>query len=182
MANRGLPRSTAALTTRVTAAEAAAAAEATASVDVTGNQTVAGKKSWSDVAQFAGMTYHRAKILRKMATPAAKTVTAAITAAELVAGVITTTGATGPSLHQLPTGTLLTAEFPDIVADDSFDFFVINTGTGAATDATLTVNTDVTIVGNPTIGSLTDGTVLEGSAMFRARYTGGVTWVVYRLA
>lgn len=178
MANRGLPRSTAALTARVAATEVVDAA----TVRLTGDQTVAGKKSFSGVTQFAALTYHRGRIARKMAAPTAKTVTAAITAAELAAGHITTTGATGPSVHQLPTGTLLLAEFPDFVADDSFDFFVINTGTGAATDATLTVNTDVTIVGNPTIGSLTDTTIISGSGYFRARYTGGVTWVIYRLA
>jgi hypothetical protein len=49
-------------------------------------------------------------------------------------------------------------------------------------DATLTVNTDVTIVGNPTVGALTDATIISGSGTFRARYTGGVTFIVYRLA
>jgi hypothetical protein len=44
------------------------------------------------------------------------------------------------------------------------------------------VNTDVTIVGNATIGSLTDATIISGSGRFRARYTGGVTWIVYRLS
>lgn len=120
---------------------------------------------------------------QKQATPTAKTVTAAITALELASTrIITTTGATGPSVHQLPTGTLLLAQFPDFVANDSFDFVVINTGTGASTDATITVNTDVTIVGNPTVGSLTDATIISGSGIFRARYTTGVTWIVYRLA
>lgn len=114
--------------------------------------------------------------------PTAKTVTAAISAAELATGIITTTGVTAPSIHQLPTGTLLLAEFPDFAANDSFDFSVINTGVGASDDATLTVNTDVTIVGNPTIGALTDATIIAGSGRFRARYTGGVTWIVYRLA
>lgn len=118
----------------------------------------------------------------KQVAPTAKTVTAAITAAELVTGIITTTGATAPSIHQLPTGTLLLAEVPNFIAGDSFDFSVINTGTGASDDATITVNTDVTIVGNPTAGALTDATIISGSARFRARYTGGVTWIVYRLA
>lgn len=114
--------------------------------------------------------------------PTAKTVTAAITAAELVTGIITTTGATGPSVHQLPTGTLLLAACPGFAPNDSFDFSIINTGTGANDDATITVNTDVTIVGNPTAGSLTDATIISGSARFRARYTTGVTWIVYRIA
>lgn len=114
--------------------------------------------------------------------PTAKTVTAAITAAELATGIITTTGVTAPSQHQLPTGTLLAAQFPGIAAGDSFDFSVINTGTGASDDATITVNTDVTIVGNPTVGALTDGTIVSGSGRFRARFTGANVWIVYRLA
>lgn len=122
------------------------------------------------------------KTMFAQGAPAAKTVTAAITAAELAGGLITTTGATGPSEHQLPTGTLLLAQFPGAAAGMAFDFSVINTGTGASDDATITVNTDVTIVGNPTVGSLTDGTIVSGSGRFRARYTGGVTWIVYRIA
>ncbi len=130
-----------------------------------------------------GSVYTRGQnLLQKQAVPTAKTVTAAISAAELVTGIITTTGVTGPSIHQLPTGTLLKAEFPDIADGDSFDFSVINTGTGAADDATLTVNTDVTIEGNPTIGALTDATIISGSGRFRAKFVTGVTWIVYRLA
>ena len=41
---------------------------------------------------------------------------------------------------------------------------------------------NVTIVGNPTVGALVDATQDVGSGTFRARYTGGVTWIVYRLA
>lgn len=130
-----------------------------------------------------GSTYQRGYMdLKFQAAPTAKTVTAAITAAELVTGIITTTGATAPSEHQLPTGTLLKAQFPDIADGDSFDFSLINTGTGASDDATLTVNTDVTIVGNPTVGALTDGTIVSGSGRFRAKFVTGVTWIVYRLA
>jgi hypothetical protein len=129
-----------------------------------------------------GAVYSRGVPLYKQAAPAAKTVTAAITAAELVAGLITTTGATGPSLHQLPTGTLIDAELPGVATGDSFFFTIINTGTGASDDATITVNTDVTIVGNPTIGSLTDATIISGSGRFLARRSAANTYVVYRVA
>lgn len=144
---------------------------------------VSGTASVGGVATMSGIVYQRgAQVVAKQVAPTAKTVTSAITAAELVTGIITTTGATAPSVHQLPTGTLLLAEFPNFAAGDSFDFSVINTGTGASDDATITVNTDVTIVGNATIGSLTDATIISGSGRFRARYTGGVTWIVYRLS
>ena len=115
-------------------------------------------------------------------TPVAKTVTGAITAAELIVGLITTTGATAPSVHQLPTGTLLAAAIPGIEIGQSFDFTIINTGTGASDDATITVNTDVTIIGSPTVGAITDATIISGSGRFRARYTAANTFVVYRLA
>jgi hypothetical protein len=129
-----------------------------------------------------GTFFNAGKQTKAQAAPAAKTVTAAITAAELVAGLITTTGATAPSEHQLPTGTEIDTAFPDIATGDSFDFTIINTGTGASDDATITVNTDVTIVGNPTVGALTDATILSGSGTFRARRTGANTYVVYRIA
>lgn len=118
--------------------------------------------------------------------PTAKTSTSAITAAELVTKIITTTGVTAPSIHQLPTGTLLLAAVvaidPAFAPGDAFDFTIINTGTGGSDDATITVNTDVTIVGSPTIGAITDATIIVGAGRFRARYTTGVTWIVYRLA
>lgn len=144
-------------------------------------------KSWlwdtsADKAFNTGALAVRGVLTGLQGAPTAKTVTAAISAAELLAGIITTTGVTAPSIHQLPTGTLLAAQFPGIAVGDCFDFSVINTGTGASDDATLTVNTDVTIVGNPTIGALTDATIIAGSGRFRARYTATNTWVVYRLA
>lgn len=130
----------------------------------------------------AGNGHLRGVLLKAQGAPTAKTVTNAISAAQLLTGIITTTGATAPSEHQLPTGALLAAAIPGIAVGDSFDFTVINTGTGASDDATLTVNTGVTIVGNPTVGSLTDGTIISGSGLFRARYSAADTFIVYRLA
>ena len=120
--------------------------------------------------------------LNRQAAPTAKTVTATLSAANILGGLVTTTGATGPSIHQLPTGTAIDLVIPSAVANDSFDFSLINTGTGAGTDATITVNTGVTIVGNPTAGSLVDATVDTGSARFRVRKTATATYVVYRIA
>lgn len=135
-----------------------------------------------DVRMPATGVFAAGVLTKVQGAPAAKTVTAGITAAELVAGLITTTGVTGPSVHQLPTGTEIDAAIPGVATGDSFDFTLINTGTGAAEDATITVNTDVTIVGNPTVGALTDATIISGSGTFRARRTAANTYVVYRLA
>jgi hypothetical protein len=116
------------------------------------------------------------------AAPAAKTITAVLTAAEIIAGLITTTGATGPSVHQLPLGADIATALPDMVAGDSFDFTIINTGTGASDDATITVNTGATIIGNPTVGALTDATIISGSGTFRCRCASAGVFVVYRIA
>lgn len=140
---------------------------------------LASANAWTDRQFFRGAG---PAFLQTQGAPTAKTVTAAISAAELLTGIITTTGATAPSEHQLPTGTLLSAAIAGVAVGDSFDFSVINTGTGAGDDATITVNTDVTIVGNPTIGALTDATIISGSGRFRARNTAANTWVVYRLS
>lgn len=129
-----------------------------------------------------GTWFNAGKETKAQAAPAAKTVTAGISAAELVAGLITTTGVSAPSSHQLPTGTEIDAAFPGIATGDSFDFTIINTGVGAADDATITVNTNVTIVGNPTIGALTDATIISGSGTFRARRSAANAYVVYRIA
>ena len=78
--------------------------------------------------------------------------------------------------------TLLAAQFPGIAVGDCWDWSMINTGTGASDDATITVNTDHTIIGNPTVGALTDATIISGSARFRTRYTAANTFVTYRMA
>lgn len=132
--------------------------------------------------EAGSVTRNRGTILRGQAAPTALTVTAGLTAAAILAGLITTTGVTGPSVHQLPTGAEIAAAAPDMEVGDSFDFTIINTGVGAATDATITVNTDVTIVGNPTVGSLTDATIISGSGTFRCKMTAAATYVVYRMS
>ncbi len=121
-------------------------------------------------------------LTRPQGAPVALTVTAGITAAALVGGLITTTGASAPSIHQLPTGTEIDTALPGIATGQSVDFSLINTGTGASDDATITVNTDVTIIGSPTVGALTDATIVSGSGRFRARRTGTHVYVVYRIA
>lgn len=127
-----------------------------------------------------GAVIVRGTLGRKQDAPAAKTVTAGITAAELVAGLITSTGASAPSNHQLPTGAQLDALL-QFAVNDSFDFRLINTGTGASDDAVLTTNTGLTLVGNMTVGAVVDATVNDGVGVFRARRTGANAYTVYRV-
>ena len=73
----------------------------------------------------------------------------------------------------------LLAGLPTSVAGDAFDFSVINLG-GASEVASITVNTDVTIVGNAAIPVPATG--VQSSGLFRARKTADHVFVVYRIA
>jgi len=116
-------------------------------------------------------------------TPTAKTVSATLTAAELLTRIITVNQAAGAaSALQLPTGSALDTALPEFVADDAFDFSIINTSTVDAEDASITVNTGVTIVGNADIPAYSAAGSLNSSGRFRLRKTGTATWVAYRLA
>lgn len=120
-------------------------------------------------------------LVRAQGAPAAKTVSATLTAAELLSGIITVTqGAGAPSAQQVPTGTAIQDALPaDFAIGDSFDVSVINLG-GASEVASLTVNTDVTIVGNAAIPVPASG--VQSSGMFRFRKTADHVFVAYRIA
>lgn len=117
--------------------------------------------------------------IRAQGAPAAKTVSATLTAAELLAGIITVTNATA-SAQQAPTGTAIQAGLPpDFAIGDSFDVSVINLGSSTGI-ATLTVNTDVTIVGNPDVPIAATG--VQSSGVFRFRKAADHVFVAYRIA
>lgn len=129
-----------------------------------------------------GVILARGILARKQGAPTAKTVSATLTAAEIAAKIITVNqGAAGTSALQLPQGSALDTAFPDMANDDSFDFSVINTSTVDAEDATVTVNTNVTIVGSPDIPAYSAAGSLNSSALFRLRKTAATTWVCYRI-
>ena len=94
-----------------------------------------------------------------------------------------TTAAGAGVAYQMPTGTDLQNALPADAAtnDDAFDFFIINASTNALDIITLTVNTDVTIIGQATVQSNSAATT-SPSSMWRARRTGTHVFVVYRLA
>ena len=95
----------------------------------------------------------------------------AATAANVLTGIITATPTASRDI-QLPTGTNLDLA-TEWAIGDSFDFSVI---TLAAFALTLTVNTDVTIV-----GSAATAATAGASARFRCRKTAANTFVVYRI-
>jgi hypothetical protein len=112
--------------------------------------------------------------------PSAKTVSSTMTAAQVLAGLITVTqGAGANSAQQMPTGQALQDALPSSFGiGDAFDFSIINLG-GASETATLTVNTDVTIVGRAVVDVA--ATTASGSGRFRVRKTADHVFVVYRI-
>jgi hypothetical protein len=100
-----------------------------------------------------------------------ETAAATLTIAELLVGIIRYTGAA--ATLTLPTGTNIETGTPSsFPVDMSFDFSVINTGTGTATLGTAT--------GLTLIGSM--ATAINTSTMFRVRKTATNAFTVYRIS
>lgn len=114
--------------------------------------------------------------------PAAATVSATLTAANLQTGIITVLqGAAGASAQQLPLATAMDTAFPGSIAGTAFDFSVINISTNAAESASLTTNTGWTLVGDMDIAANSAATT-KSAGRFRARKTGTGAWVLYRIS
>lgn len=104
----------------------------------------------------------------------------AVTADQMIGGIVVFTVTTGRTLTT-PTGAALTAACPsDLAVGDAFDFHLITLGAGADDIATLTAGDgDVTFVGDVTVGPGAAGTT--SGATFRFRYAGSNAWVGYRI-
>lgn len=121
--------------------------------------------------------------LVKQGAPTAKTVSATLTAAEILAGIITVAqGAAGASAQQLPLASAMDTALPNAAAGDAIDFSVINISTVDAEDASLTTNTGWTLVGSMDVPAYSAAGSLNSSGRFRARKTGTATWTLYRIA
>lgn len=130
-----------------------------------------------------GCVISRGTRLRKQVAQTAKTTSATLTAAELLTGIITgNQGAAGAATYTLPLAADVDTALPDSIADDSFDFSVINISTNAAEDITVATNTGWTLVGTMVVES-NEATAQKGpSGRFRARKTAAGAWTLYRLA
>ena len=130
-----------------------------------------------------GVIIERGVKLVKQGAQTAKTTSATLTAAEVLAGIITVNQAAGStSAQQLPLASGMDTALPDAAAGDAFDFSVINTSTVDAEDASVTTNTGWTLVGNMDIHAYSAAGSLNSSARFRARKTGSAAWTLYRIA
>lgn len=143
----------------------------------------AGGASAGGSAGVAGVIIERGNKLVKQGTPTAKTVSATLTAAEVLAGIITINqGGGATSAQQLPTASDLDAALPDAAAGDAYDFSVINISTVDAEDASVTTNTGWTLVGSMDIHAYSAAGSLNSSGRFRARKTGSAAWTLYRIS
>ena len=102
--------------------------------------------------------------------PISKAAAATLTVAELKTGIIRYTGAA--ATLTLPTGTLAEGGFSGIYTNMTFEWSVINTGSGTCT---IGVGTAHTIVGGATIAA-------GASGRFASRRTAANTFVTYRLS
>lgn len=161
-------------------------------VFVTGGAAGGGNNNGGDViltpgalagSGFTGVIQAVGLVSTTQGTPAAKTVSATLTAAELKTGIITVNQAGGAtSAQQLPTAADMDTAFPTLGTDSAFDFSVINTSTVDAEDASITTNTGWTLVGSMDIHAYSAAGSLNSSALFRARKTDTAAWTLYRIA
>ena len=106
--------------------------------------------------------------------PTALSATATLTIAQLLTGIVTTSGTVAITLT-LPTGTLCDAGVtgPALPVNGCFDWAVINAGTSAGA-VTVAAGTGQTLVGSATVA-------IGTSAGFRTRKTAANTFVSYRV-
>lgn len=103
--------------------------------------------------------------------PGVLNATGALTAAMMLAGIVTSTTAAAVA-GTMPTGTVMDTELEGMQIGASFDWSVITTGANAFT---VTAATDHTVVGNMVVAAGKAG-------LFRTRKTAAATYVTYSLA
>jgi hypothetical protein len=129
-----------------------------------------------------GVVREEGVVLRQQGAPNAQTVSATLTAANILTGIITVAqGAAGASALQLPLATAMDTALPSSIAGDAFDFSLINISTNAAEPASITTNTGWTLVGDMDVAANSAATT-KSAARLRARKTGTGAWTLYRLS
>lgn len=115
-----------------------------------------------------------ASLFNQQPAPTALATTATLTVAQLLTGIVTTSGTLAITLT-LPTGTLTDAGVvaPALPINGCFDWAVINTGTSTGA-VTIAAGTGHTLVGSAAVA-------IGTSAGFRTRKTAAATFVTYRV-
>ncbi len=149
----------------------------TANVDGTpGTSDMPGRIVLSTTADGAASPTERWRITNdgvvcyNQPAPTSKSAAATLTVAELKTGIIQYTGAA--ATLTLPTGTLTEGGFSGIYTNMTFEWSVINTGSGLCT---IGAGTGHTIVGGATVAA-------GASGRFASRRTAANTFVTYRLS
>jgi hypothetical protein len=137
---------------------------------VSGNLTIQSVNASDQITISTGALIVTAPLLQYSPTPTVKSAAATLTAAEVAAGIVSTTGTT--YTITLPTGTALDTYFAPSSTDVGFEFCVINTASGTVTVA-------IGASGMTSLGTLTVTTGQSGN--FRLRRTAANTYVLYRI-
>lgn len=145
-----------------------------------GDVTISGGAK--DGTGVVGVVREEGVVLRQQGAPNAQTVSATLTAANILTGIITVAqGAAGASALQLPLATAMDTALPSSVAGDALDFSLINISTVAAESASITTNTGWTLVGDIDVAA-NSAITTKSAGRFRARKTGAGAWTLYRLS
>jgi hypothetical protein len=119
--------------------------------------------------------------LNTQTTPATATVTATLTTAQLLNGIILGTPTTTAAAYTLPLAADLDAAVSSAKVSSSFDFSVVNTNGSGSGVITITTNTGWSIGSSGSQGLMTV-TTAGTSQMYRAVKTGDAAWSLYRIA
>lgn len=106
-----------------------------------------------------------------------------ITAAQLLGGLITATGATGN--WQLPTAAQITTAIGSTPAGTNFEFIFNASGMTSTNTATLVVGSNITVMSSPAItggGTLTVTQASQGIGIFRILYITPTTCKITRIS
>ena len=113
--------------------------------------------------------------INESAAPQTATVTATLTAAQILGNVLVANPSTSAATYTLPTGAAIDAVLTNAKVGSTFDLYIVNIGTSSGT-VTLAVSTGVSDGGNAVVA-----VAITSSAQFRFRRTADATYVAYRL-
>lgn len=122
----------------------------------------------------------------RQAAVTAKTVSATLTGAEILAGIITgNQGGAAAAAYTLPLATAFETAVQSgvpggLAVNDYVEFSVINISTNAAEIITMTTNTGWTLVGDMTVAPLIAGD--QSGGRFRAVRNSATAYTLYRVA
>lgn len=110
------------------------------------------------------------------AAPQTATSTATLTVAQITGNMLVANPSTSAATYTLPTASAIDAVLGNTKIGNTFDLFIVNTGTSSGT-VTLSMGTGITDGGNAAVA-----VAITSSAAFRFRKTGDAAYTVYKIA